>query len=341
MLIGSGIPAVAQIAMPDTVCVGTTRLYQVNDPTTPSTYTWKIDGITQAATKNEIPVTWNTAGTFLLSVQEHSTAGCDGDIRSGLVIVNPLPVANAGPDSVICFGSSIQLNGSGGGQYQWSPPTFLSNAAIAKPIATVPGAGIYKYVLSVSSNSCQALARDTVIITMLPPARVFAGNDTSIAINQPLQLNAVDVSNSLFSRYTWSPSFGLSNAVIQNPLATLSSNITYTVTAQTANGCVATDDITIKVYNRPEIYVPTAFTPNKDGLNDLFKPTYIGIVQVQYFSVFNRYGQLLFNTTSQSAGWDGTLNGERQSPMAYVWMVKGVGPDGRVIQKKGTVVLIR
>ncbi|MFC0776391.1 beta strand repeat-containing protein, partial [Terrimonas alba] len=79
----------AQMAMPDHVCVGTTKTYSVNDPSVPSTYTWKIDGVTQATTTNEITITWNTPGEFLITVQERSADGCEGDIRSGTVYVYP------------------------------------------------------------------------------------------------------------------------------------------------------------------------------------------------------------------------------------------------------------
>ena len=82
MLLLGFTKAVSQIAMPDTVCVGTTRFYHVNDPTITSAYTWKINGVTQTETKNEISITWNTGGVFLLTVQEHSLSGCDADIKS-------------------------------------------------------------------------------------------------------------------------------------------------------------------------------------------------------------------------------------------------------------------
>src|SRR5688500_2446456 len=89
MLLFGVLETSAQIGMPDTVCVGTTRTYSVNDPTVPSTYTWTIDGVTQASVTNTITITWSTVGQFLVTVQERSADGCDGDIQSGIVIVNP------------------------------------------------------------------------------------------------------------------------------------------------------------------------------------------------------------------------------------------------------------
>ena len=266
LLLGSK-QAVAQIAMPDSVCVGTSRVYKVNDATVPSTYTWKVNGVTQTSTTNQISITWTNTGTFQLTVQEHSAGGCDGDLRSGLVYVIAPPVPNAGPDQTVCFGTPVRLNGSGGALYQWSPPTYLSSTNIANPVATLPFAGTYRYILNASSsNGCKSSGSDTVLITVQPEAKVFAGNDTLIAISQPLQLNAVDVNNSGFTQYRWSPSFGLNSGQIKNPVAILNSNITYTVTVQTAEGCTASDDIVVKVFAAPESTCPMPLRPMEMAL---------------------------------------------------------------------------
>ena len=86
----SCVPAVAQLSMPDTVCIGATKIYKVNEATNPpgSTYTWKVAGVTQSTNSNQLQFTWNTPGVFLVEVQEHGQGGCDGDPQSGLVYVN-------------------------------------------------------------------------------------------------------------------------------------------------------------------------------------------------------------------------------------------------------------
>lgn len=85
----------------------------------------------------------------------------------------------------------------------------------------------------------------------------------------------------------------------------------------------------------------TGFTPNGDGKNDKFKPFTVGITTLNYFKVYNRWGQLLYSTANLNEGWDGRINGIDQQTSTYVWMVQGVARDGRVITKKGTVTLIR
>ncbi len=337
--------AFAQVSMPDTVCIGATRTYKVNDANVPSTYTWQINGVTQTSTGNAITITWNTIGIYTLQVVEHGVNGCDGDPRVGIVYVNGPPVPNAGPDVTVCFGQPVQLNGSGGVTYFWSPPTYLSNANVFNPIATIPNAGVYKYVLSVGGiGGCTSAATDTMAITVLAPLKVFAGNDTSIAINQPLQLNAIDVNNVGFSSYLWSPPTGLSNSFIKNPIANFNfstNSFTYTITAKNAQGCVAKDDINIKVFAAADMFVPTAFTPNGDGLNDIFKPILVGIKELKYFNVYNRYGQMVYTTNVEGRGWDGIINGTGQNTGTFVWMAQAIDYKGNTITKKGYVVLIR
>ncbi len=348
MLLFSITQALAQIAMPDTVCAGTTRTYKVNDASVPSTYTWKIDGVIQSSTKNDITIRWNTPGVFQLTVQERSANGCEGDIRSGLVYVMPMPVANAGPDAVVCFGIPIRLNGSGGGLYQWSPPsTYLSNPTIANPIVNIPFAGTYQFILNVTStNGCKSPNSDTVSVTILPPVKVFAGNDTAITINQQLQFNAIDVNNSGFTSYLWSPPFRLSNPLIKNPVASYNTvsginGFTYTVTAKTVDGCTAKDDINVKVFVKPEIYVPTGFTPNGDRLNDFAVAIPVGIKEFKYFSIFNRWGELVFTTANPAKGWDGTFKGKNQDPVMFVWQAEGIDYTGNTIFRKGFIMLMR
>jgi gliding motility-associated-like protein len=335
------IIANAQLPMPDSVCVGSTKRYHVNDATVPSTYVWKINGITQTATVHEIFVTWNTAGVYTITVQEENTNGCKGQIEQGVVNVFPFPIPNAGPDATYCFEATPRLNGSGGNTYEWSPSTYLSNPNIANPFINSPIAGTFTYYLSVKNAfGCKSIANDTVKITILPKARIFAGNDTLIAINQPLQLGASDIDNLGFIDYTWSLSSGLDDATKRDPIAIIDRDRTYTVTGTTVNGCKATDDINIKVFTKADIYVPTAFTPNGDGNNDVLRPVLVGIKELKYFTVYNRYGEIVYKTSTQKAGWNGFINGKMQNTGSYVWVAEAIDYKGNVLFRKGMATLI-
>ncbi len=118
------------------------------------------------------------------------------------------------------------------------------------------------------------------------------------------------------------------------------SSLTYFVTATTSQGCAAADSVHIKVYKtKPDIFVPSAFTPNGDGRNDLFMPVAVGIARLYFFRIIDRWGNLLFETKTIGAGWDGLYNGKLQPPGTYVFEVKGSDYEGNIIEKRGTVVL--
>jgi gliding motility-associated-like protein len=115
----------------------------------------------------------------------------------------------------------------------------------------------------------------------------------------------------------------------------------YTIEIKTTIGCLTVDTQLVKIIKNVDIHVPTAFTPNKDGKNDLLRPVLFGVRDLHFFRIFNRYGQLLFETKTPRAGWDGIFKGIEQPTQTVVWMVKGVGVDGAVHTQKGTSLLLR
>jgi gliding motility-associated-like protein len=255
------------------------------------------------------------------------------------------PTATVSADTSICFGSRANLKGSNTGAfYSWSPINTLYQANTLQPIA-----GPQKttsYVLTVGDTSyCKKLVTDTVVVTVIPQFNINAGNDTSVVIGQPLQLTASGDTTSL--QYIWQPSSYLNNNTVYNPIATFTNSavpdiVPFTVIASTKEGCTSTDMVNVKVYKMlPDILVPSGFTPNGDGKNDILKPILIGIAKLHYFNVYNRYGQLVFTTSNGSKGWDGAINGTFQSSNTFVFMAEGIDYLGNIISRKGTTVLIK
>jgi len=247
----------------------------------------------------------------------------------------PYPLANAGNDSTICIGSSVQLNASGGSFYKWSPAFFLDNPNIANPAAS-PIHDI-NYTVTVSDTlGCPKAVSDAVVIHVLELVADAGPADTSVVINQPLQLNA-----SGGEVYLWTPSVGLSNSATSNPIANLSNSQQYVVTVY-QSGCFDTDTINITVYKvEPGLYVPNAFTPDNNGLNDVFRPVPIGMKTLSYFRIYNRWGKLLFSSSQIGRGWNGTFQGKPQEGGVYVWIAEGIDYLNKKVSKKGSVVLIR
>ena len=270
-----------------------------------------------------------------------ATTGICKRFDSVTVFVNPAPTANAGPDATICFGRNAQLSGAGGVSYFWSPAAALNNNRIQSP-TTINLPGNITYSLHVvDANGCNSLQKDEVVITVTRQAIVDAGRDTVLAVGLPLQLNAIDVNLAGFISYEWQPYFGLNNPLIAAPTTILDKDITYTVTARTALGCVATDKIKIQVYRGPDIYVPNAFTPNRDSRNDILKAIPVGIRTFNYFRIYDRWGTLIFSTTNPAIGWDGRIKGTEQSTATYVWMAEGIDYLGKIVRRKGSVIILK
>ena len=141
-------------------------------------------------------------------------------------------------------------------------------------------------LIATSTNGCTGSSSKDIFINA---ANAFAGNDTVVIVNTPFQLHG---SGGNF--YTWSPSTGLNNPKISNPVGKITDDIKYLLTVSTTEGCTDTASIRVTVFKGSAIYVPTGFTPNNDGRNDILKPAYIGIKSLSYFTIYNRWGQKVF-----------------------------------------------
>ena len=262
--------------------------------------------------------------------------------RADTVVINVLhkPVVYAGRDTSICSKTFALLNGnasdlSGTVNYAWSPAANVVPPNTASAVATQDSTQLY--ILTVTDNyGCNFSVTDSILITMQPPVAAFAGNDTNAILGRAHQLTASGGSN-----YLWSPAGPLDNPFIQNPNAKLYNDTYFSVLVTDSIGCTGTDNVFIKVYEGPNYYVPNTFTPNGDGLNDVFRPVPVGIQSTMYFRVFDRYGNLMYQTNKWLDGWNGIYNGKKASAGTYVWMIKGTDKNGRIVEMQGTVILIR
>jgi gliding motility-associated-like protein len=222
----------------------------------------------------------------------------------------------------------------------WSPASDI----VSPDTSNTPNTRVYPksygqhvYTLEVDDNyGCNFKVVDKVAVTMNPPVPAFAGRDTIAAMDLPHQLfGSGGVS------YLWSPGFLLDNPTKKNPIAMLRSDTRFALMVTDNGGCVGYDTVFVKVYVGPTYYIPNAFSPNGDGINDVFRAIPPGITKTEYFRVFNRWGQMIFETHDYMKGWDGTYIGKPQPTGAYVWIIKGVDKYGKTVQMRGTVILVR
>ena len=228
------------------VCAGSLQTYSVFPVAGAVSYIWTLpSGWTGSSTSNSINV---TAGATGGTISVTAANACDTSDAStmGLTVTTAL-LADAGPDTSICAGSSVTLNASAGDDYSWSPATGLSCTDCPNPVASPSVTTSYE--VTVSSGSC-APASDVVQVTVhaLPDASV--NSDATICSGDTILLNA---DGGIF--YSWAPTADLSDPTVANPLAGPTSTTEYVVTVKGANGCTATDTVTITVNPLPTVDV--------------------------------------------------------------------------------------
>ncbi len=298
-------------------------------------WSWVYAGAEFSKTQNSSNIF--TPGLQTVKLVATSSAGCVSDSAAKAFLVNPSPdvtisFKDACKNALVDF-TAVDNSGT---VAQWKWLFGDGGSAITQNAQhTYNANGTYKVKLfATTANGCysDSLTKDIIIYS----TDVFAGNDTIAAAGQPIQLNAI---NGL--SYTWSPAAPLSNPNIANPVAILAATQTFTVKAFTPEGCESFDDVVVKIYNGPDIYLPNAFTPNGDSKNDIFKGIAVGVKQFNYLRVFNRWGQLVFSTTDYNKGWDGTWHGQNQPGGVYLVMANAIDFKGNEIVKRQTVLLIR
>jgi gliding motility-associated-like protein len=301
-------------------------------------WNWTIAG-SNYSQQNPPPLT--LTGDNMISLDVGTAEGCVSAAVTGVVTSYPAPAADFNV-SDICVSQPAMLTG-----INMKPTVNISKWSWdmgngKTHVSLIPQSG-YSYLqggdyivklTAYSENGCAAT-------TVTKPIRVYetdayAGNDTVFAIGQPVQLHGRggDI-------YKWTPSSGLSADNIPDPVVTLDHDAEFVLTASTVIGCATSDTVRFKVYKGPELYVPSAFSPNNDGKNDQFKFIAVGMKSVDLFQVYNRYGQIIYSSTEIMKGWDGKVNGFNQPAGTYVWMIKGTDLAGALHLKKGTVTLVR
>jgi gliding motility-associated-like protein len=194
------------------------------------------------------------------------------------------------------------------------------------------------YALLLNTDGCMIATRTEEIVIESPRPGITYPVQYSI-VNLPIELQARTFGASVL----WNPSIYLNNPAIVNPVFNAPAELEqmYNITIKTAAGCTTVDKQLVKVIKEVKVYVPTAFTPNNDGLNDFIKPIMLGIKELKFFRIYNRGGQMVYDYNSNEKGWDGKIGGLPQSTAVYVWMFEGIGWDKKTHIQKGTITLIR
>jgi gliding motility-associated-like protein len=277
------------------------------------------------------------SGNYGLHLSALSNLGCLSNDADTAFTVYPTPVVSFAGDTA-CVDSSLVLTGTNPSgiplhQWYWSlggVPDSTQRISLVYDQEGIIDAHLW-------AQSAQGCLSDTVNRTeVIQASHAFAGLDTLVALGYPIRLHA---SGGL--TYSWSPPAGLDNADISDPIALITTDTRYTLTAYSSDGCPSHAEVLIKVYSGPAIYVPGAFTPNGDGINDVLQIVAPGIKTLSWFRVFDRWGREVFYSTDLRLSWNGTRSGHPLPTGTYVWTLRATDLNGRVLSQKGTVFLAR
>jgi gliding motility-associated-like protein len=347
------LPTINIMSSATNICVGAAVTYTAtttNGGTTP-TFQWKINGLNVGANINSFTTNTITSAD-IVTCELTSNLTCVSNVNS---LSNPIQinVDNTAQPSVtinankatICKNDEVIFTASPTNvtntvAYQWkvNGANVGDNTPVYNNSNLSSSDVINCYMTTIASCSVSPYISNNVSIIVNPkPVITFNPGNTTILFGNSIQLNASVVGN--IANYIWSPTTTLINASSLSPIAKPQETTVYNLQAISTDNCKT--DSSIKITVLKGIYIPNSFTPNADGVNDVFRiPATAALASVKYFSVFNRYGEQIFSTTDKNKGWDGMYKGLKAPTGAYVYIISGNDVKGEVLLK-GTVLLIR
>jgi gliding motility-associated-like protein len=289
-------------------------------------------------------------GTYYIKA---TTAGGCYTIKPVIVSLSTTPTASISGND-ICLGANtaltIQLNGQPPFTLTYTDGSATQTVNITSStyqITVAPTQTTTYTIQRISDARCvnsTPNASETIVVTEATDGMRYPS--VIAQPNKPLQLNARFFGNNF--TYNWDPNIGLDDNTKQQPTFNYNQQTEYTIAITSNSGCITIDTLLVKMAEEipgagiySDLFVPKAWTPNGDGHNDKLYPLTVHIAKLYYFRIFDRWGQLMFETTEIGKGWDGMFNGKQQVMDVYTWTVEALGEDGRHFKRAGNSVLLR
>lgn len=231
----------------------------------------------------------------------------------------------------LCRDGSVILSASGGTTYTWTPETGLSDANASKPIAAPDSTTLY--TVSVSNGGCADTA--SVLVRVLGKIKAHAGRDRTLIEGQSITLEGQIVGDK--AKYFWTPSDYLDDPSNLNPIATPPKDMTYTLNAWSEAGCPgSTSSVFVKVY--PRLDIPNSFSPNGDGINDLWNIEALQAYPKATINIYNRYGENVFSSSNNLKQWDGRYKNKPVPAGVYYYLIN-LHNDQKAVS--GSIMVLR
>lgn len=306
-------------------------------------YNWDFGVLTDnndTSTQFSPSFTYPDTGTYIVKLAVNRGSTCPDSI-SRIVKVYPDFQTEYEFTGLPCPNSPLQFTDLSTSTYKpisnWSWNFGDGTASnLQNPVHSYTEGGVYNVqLISRNIKGCTDTATRELEIEKFRP---FAGNDTIIVKGESILFRA-----SGGSQYTWTPPTNLSNPNIGNPVGYYPAVgiFEYNVHIKSDFGCEGNDSIRVRVVDQSAVFVPSGFTPNGDGRNDVLRPITIGYRNINYFRVFNRWGQQVFYTTRVGEGWDGRFMGQNSDVGTYFWVLSVTNRFGEEEMQKGDVTLLR
>ena len=325
------------------VCLGTPITFNNTSVGGGATYHWDFGDGTIDNSKNPSH-TYGTGGVYNVKLTVTDSIPCSAVSDTSIEVVS-ITVQTGFHDTTVCLRTPMPLTSTvvvvpdtvSGMAYQWTPGTNLTNPYVKQP--DFFGVGNFTYSFTAITTTLGCNATDVETIHSKPPLVMTDITTTQyVKLGGSVQLNATGA-----WIYAWTPNDGsLNNPNISDPVATPTDSVeTYTVVGMTEYGCRDTATVTVYVDQNTQTIVPSGFTPNGDGKNDIFRLYNMTYQKLIDFKVFNRWGKMVFQTADASKGWDGNYNGEPQDVGTYFYEITVGTPEGTQQTISGSVTLIR
>jgi gliding motility-associated-like protein len=320
------------------VCKGNTITLQ---PSGANSYVWRTDATLSCSTCTN-PIAMPDS-LRLYSVTGFNSFGCSATDSLYINVIQPFNIRVSATDT-LCTGESAQLVASGAHSYTWSPTAGLSNSAIPNPVATPTTTTIYMVLGTDRKNCFIDTGKITIKVYPIPQFNIV---ESLIKTNVGSNVRLITTSSADITKWNWIPNKWLSCSSCPSPIATITNDIKYIAEVSNPGGCTARDEVTVETLcNGFNVFIPNTFSPNGDGMNDVFYPRGKGLFKVRSMKIFNRWGETIFSKTEftandASAGWNGTFNSKQLSSDVYVYTIEVVCDNNTTIPLKGNVTLLR
>ena len=305
------------------------------------TYQWKLNGVNiSGAIDSSYAAKAAGIYTVILINRANCSAQATGNISLSLISRPTVAFSyvNNCVNVPVSFTNTSDVSKSGTITYAW---TFGNGnrSTLASPVNQIyPTVGNYNIKLIVTPTACPTLYDSLIkVINVVAPPPGIRYPSMNVLKNVATTLQARNIGTT----FTWNPVVGLSNGTLSNPIFNFNVGADYQINIVNTAGCKIVDSLLIRVFDKYSVFVPKAFSPDGNGVNDLLRPILVGIKEVRSFRVYSRWGNLLYQTKAVTLGWDGTYNGQLMPTDTYTWVFEGVDLDNKPVLSSGKSTLIR